>query len=93
MTQFCFRICFIGRNKEVDKVSLRKASQALDIPVKIIEENKDLISQFVYNNFNNSLSSLQYPNGADVTTVFNKGGKSDKSNYQPLSILHNLSKV
>ena len=30
--------------KEVDKVSLKKASQALDIPVKINEENKDLIS-------------------------------------------------
>ena len=30
--------------KEVDKVSLRKASQALDIPVKIIEEKKELIS-------------------------------------------------
>ena len=82
--------------KEVNKLSIKKASQTLDIPVKIIKENKDLISYFVYNNFNNALSSLQYPNGlkyADVTPVFKKDDKSDKSNYRPISILPNLSKV
>ena len=63
---------------------------------KIIKGNKDLISYFVYNNFNNALSSSQYPNGlkyADVTPVFKKDDKSDKSNYRPISILPNLSKV
>ena len=70
--------------KEVNKLSIKKASQTLDMPVKIIKENKDLISHFVYNNFNNALSSSQYPNGlkyADVTPVFKKDDKSDKSNY------------
>ena len=82
--------------KEVDKLSIKKASQTLDIPVRIIKENKDLISYFVYNNFDNTLSSSQYPNGlkyADVTPVFKKDDKSDKSNYQPISILPNPSKV
>ena len=79
--------------KKVNKLSIKKASQTLDIPVKIIKENKDLISHFVYNNFNNALSSSQYPNGlkyADVTPVFKKDDKSDKSNYRPISILPNL---
>ena len=69
--------------KEVNKLSFKKASQTLDIPVKIIKENKDLISYFVYNNFHNTLSSSQYPNGlkyADMTPVFKKDDKSDKSN-------------
>ena len=82
--------------KEVNKLSIKKASQTLDMPVKIIKENKDLISHFVYNNFNNALSSSQYPNGlkyADVTPVFKKDDKSDKGNYKPMSILPNLSKV
>ena len=48
--------------KEVNKLSIKKASQTLDIPVKIVKEDKDSISYFVYN-FNNALSSLQYPNG------------------------------
>ena len=82
--------------KEVNKLSVKKASQRLNMLIKIIKENKDLISYFVYNNFNNALSSLQYPNGlkyADVTPVFKKDDKSDKSNYRPISILPNLSKV
>ena len=42
------------------------------------------------------MSSSQYPNGlkhADVTPVFKKDDKSDKSNYRPISIVPNLSKV
>ena len=82
--------------KVVNKFSIKKASQTLDIPVKIIKENKDLISYFVYNNFNNALSSSQYQNGlkyVHVTPVFKKDDKFDKSNYRPISILPNLSKV
>ena len=55
-----------------------------------------MISCFLYNNFNNALSSSQYPNGlkhADVTPVFKTDDKSHKSNYWSLSILLNLSKV
>ena len=40
--------------KEVNKLSIEKASETLDIHVKIIKGNKDFISFFVYNNFNNS---------------------------------------
>ena len=34
--------------KEVNKLCIKRASQTLDISVKIIKENKDLISYFVY---------------------------------------------
>ena len=89
-------LCGPSKIKEVNKLSIKKASLILDIAVKIIKENKDLISYFVYNNFNNALSSLQYPNGlkyADVTPVFKKDDKSDRINYRPISILPSLSKV
>ena len=82
--------------KEVNKLIVKKASQTLDIPVKIIKKNKDFISDFVYNNFDNTLSSLQYPNGlkyADVMPVFQKDDRSDQSSYRPISILSNLGKV
>ena len=40
--------------KEVNKLSFKKVFQTLDISVKIIKENKDLISNFVHTNFNNA---------------------------------------
>ena len=77
--------------KEVNKLNTKKVSQTLNIPVKINKENKNLISWFVSNNFNNASSSLQYPNGlkyAYVTPIFKKDDKSDKTNYQLISILY-----
>ena len=62
----------------------------------MIKENENLISYFVYNNFNNVLSDSQYPSGfkyTDVTPVFKKDDKSEKSNEEPISIVPNLSKV
>ena len=55
-----------------------------------------MISYSVYNNFNNALSSLQYLNDlkyADVTPVFKKDDKFDKSYYQPIESLPKLSKL
>ena len=61
---FAFEFVSLGETiKNVNKLSFKKASQTLDIPVKIIKENKDLMSYFVYNNFNNALSSSQYLDG------------------------------
>ena len=50
-------VSLVERIKEINKLSIKKGSQTLDIPVKIIEENKDLISCFTYNNFNDASSS------------------------------------
>ena len=40
---------------ELCKLNSKKACQESDIPVKIIKENLDIVSNFVYNNFNNSV--------------------------------------
>ena len=70
--------------------------QATDIPVKIIKENKEVISFYVFHNFNNALSSCSFPTAlkhADVRPAFKKDDKTDKENCRPISILPNLSKV
>ena len=94
---FAFKFLSLDETiKEVNKLKIKKASQALHTPVKIIEENKDVNSYFVYNNFNNTLSSSQYPKGlkyADAVPVFKKDDKSDKSSYRPVSTLPKFSKV
>ena len=82
--------------KEVALLSDKKASQASDIPVKIIKENRDLIAYFILHNFNNALSCSEYPASlkyADITPNFKKDDKTDKTNYRRISIHPNLSKI
>ena len=82
--------------KEPNKLKSKKASQKTDIPIKVIKENVAIISHFLYHNFNNSLSCSTFPTGmkyADVTPTHKKDDKTDKTNYRPISILPNLSKV
>ena len=81
---------------ELRKLNPKKACQESDIPVKIIKENLDIVSGFVYNNFNNSLFSSNFPwhlKDATITPIFKKKERANVENYRPVSILPNLSKV
>ena len=96
---FTFSFNFISHDdivKELNKLKTKKASQKTDIPIKIVKENVDIMSHFLYHNFNNSLSCSTFPTGmkyADVTPIHKKDDKTDKTNYRPISILPNLSKA
>ena len=61
------------------------ACQESDIPVKIIKENLDTVSNFVYNNFNNYLFSSNFPSylkNANITTFFKKKDRDNVENYR-----------
>ena len=95
---FTFSFNFISHDDILKELNLKskKASQKTSIPIKIVKENVDIISHFLYHNFNNSLSCSTFPTGvkyADVTPTHKKNDKTDKTNYRPISILRNLSKV
>ena len=96
---FTFSFNFISHEdivKELNKLKTKKISQETDIPIKIVKENVYIISHFLYHNFNNSLSCSTFSTGmkyADVTPIHKKDDKTDKTNYRPISILPNLSKV
>ena len=47
--------------KELQKLKSKKACQGKGIPVKLIKENINIITDFIYNNFNNSLFSSYFP--------------------------------
>ena len=84
---FSFSFNFISHDdivKELNNLKNKKASQKIDIPIKS------------YHNFNSSFSCSAFPSGmkyADVTPIHKKDDKTDKTNYRPICILHNLSKV
>ena len=46
---------------ELRKLNPKKACKESDIPVKIIKENLDIVSNFVYNDFINYLLSSNVP--------------------------------
>ena len=79
-----FSFKFIGRKRifhELQKIESKKACQGSDIPVKTIKENINFITDFIYNNFNNSLFSSYLPSSlknADITPVL----KKDRENVE-----------
>ena len=61
--------------KEVNNLKIKKASPKSDIPLKIIKENVNIISYFLYRNFNNSLSCATFPTSikyADIIPTIKK---------------------
>ena len=82
--------------KDVALLSDKKASQASDIPVKIIKENRYQIAYFILHYFSNAFSCSEYPASlkyADITPIFKKDDKTENTNYRPTNILPNLSKI
>ena len=74
MCKFTFHFVTLEETlKEVALLSNKKASQASNIPVKIIKENRGLIAYFILHNFNNVSLSSGYPDSlkyADITPIF-----------------------
>ena len=64
--------------------------------MKVLKENRDILSNFLSNSFNNSIKLSAFPEilkHADITSLYKKGKKDIKGNYRPVSILPNLSKI
>ena len=58
--------------------------------------NKDIFAGFIAKGFNNCVDKDVFPDDlkhVDVTPIHKKKGKSDKTNYRPVSILPNISKI
>ena len=63
---------------------------------KTIKLNKDLIAKFVVENFNSCIDEGEFPSGlknAGIVSIHDNKDKGDKSNYRPVSIISNYSKV
>ena len=81
---------------EIHNLDNKKAGQESDILVKIIKDNIDIFSEFIFHNFNKSIFDANFPSelkNADVIPVFKKKDRNNVENYRPVSILPNLSKI
>ena len=52
---FCFEYTYLDQTlKKLGKLNPKKASQVNDIPVKVIKENKEIVTFVIHHNFKNS---------------------------------------
>ena len=82
--------------KVINNLSIVKACQKDDIPTKVIKMNKDIFAGFIAKYFNNCVDKSVFPDDlkhAGITQIHKKKDKSDKTNYRPVSILPNISKI
>ena len=82
--------------KYLDVNKANKASLDNDIPTKIIKENVDIFSNFIFQSFNNMIDVCIFQKSlklVNITHVFKKGPKNSKEYYRPISILQNISKI
>ena len=80
----------------INNLDTSKATEQVDIPVKLIKDNKDLFSYFISGSFNNAANNDVFPNElkqADIKPIYKKESRNKKENYRPVSILPNSSKI
>ena len=80
----------------INNLSIVKARQDYGIQTKVVKRNKDIFANFIAKDFNNCVDKGVFPEDlkyADVTPVHKKKDKNDKTNYRPVSILPNISKI
>ena len=79
--------------KEILSLDTTKACQDTDIPTKILKENADIFSDFLFASVVKTSKFTSILTLADIIPVFTKGDKECKNNYQAVSVLPNMSKI
>ena len=82
--------------KVINNLNVAKSCQINDIPTKVIKMNKDMFANFITDHFNYCIAYGEFPDElkhANAIPVHKKNEKCDKTNYRPVNILTNISKI
>ena len=86
----------ISKYQNYPRLDTNTASHSSDIPTKILKRNIYFFSPFILSYVDKSISLSTFPSIlklADSTPVYKTDSRYEKSNYRPISILPNLSKI
>ena len=67
-----------------------------NIPVKILQNSKDILIPYLTDCINAAINNCNFPNDlkvADVSAGYKRGVQTDRSNYRPISVLPPISKI
>ena len=70
--------------------------QSTDMPTKLIKGYCAFFSEFIHKDINLCIAAEKFIDDfkqAEVRPLYKKDGRTDKSNYRPISILSNVSKI
>ena len=74
----------------------KKAIQSTDITTKLRKEYCAFFSEFIHKDINLCIAAVNFIDDfkqVEVRPFYKKDGGTDKSNYRPISILSNVSKI
>ena len=75
---------------------IKKQYSRLIYPTKLIKEFRDFFSAFIYKSINPCIPERNFGvdlKKAEIRPIYKNNGKLEKSNYRPISILSNVSKI
>ena len=81
--------------KLITNLHIKKAVQSVDIPTKLVKEFGCWFLSFIASNINKCINEGTYVDAfkkAKSRPVYKKDGKTEKSDYRPISFLSNVSK-
>ena len=83
-------------SKIIKLLNDNKAVKSTNVPTKLIKEFRDFFSEFIYKSINHCKTEGNFIadfKEAEVYPLYKNDGRADKSNYRPISILSNVSKL
>ena len=83
-------------NQQIKRLDINKAARESDMPSKIVKPFDNLIVVYLQENFNNRLKKGTFPKDfkkAVAHPTHKKDCKTEKSNFRPITIFPNLSKI
>ena len=85
-----------GIKDKINSLDKKKPTTFNNIPTRLLVENNDIISPFITDMCNESISNVAFPDSlklADITPAHKKEERTKKNNYRPVSILPSISKI
>ena len=80
----------------INNINSSQVYQKENIPLKFLKDNIDICAMTFISDVNKCLKNGIFPDNlkyADITPIFKKDERLDKTNYRPISILPTLSKI